>query len=457
MVEAADTNLIPMLRLVARSPGGSAESPIPLSMYGENGFYFELAINENPHDIDFEEHLSRRLRILAADYYVEIHDYGLSKDYSVLSEGNLWSRVDLIDGQFLVPSNLLRDHVYGWNVVAVIDDGGGALFSLNSEPLFFHTSGYNFLVSDGIEAKDRNLIHCNSLRLLYGLQASEGLAVQLLLNGSRDYVNYPIATDSYVCTSVSDLLHRPLLPIPDSGKLQIPELIQLGRLMQDADELKSWITDGNDPLGQLVEMSSRSQVLVNRIDSVQPSLASKTASLRQIAKRLHVEESLSNNQQLAILSEFILLGDNLAGSGSMEFRSDPTAAFLAYVKSTDRRLWLLTNMDTSMYNLLGAERGLLWQEYFRSQRAELVLLRDDLLQGHFKPEELPELLDAAGQRAMQQLPQAPAGMDYTQYGNAALTFDTLASAGIETDQIGLLLESQFAELAAMIWPLTELE
>ncbi|MCB1217581.1 hypothetical protein KDL44_09315 [bacterium] len=444
-----------MLHLVPRSPGGSAVQPLPLELYAEGGFYFDLAISDELQGMPFEQYIERRLSLLNACYVVRVMDHGRSADYSPAAASEFWVEIPRTDGGYRIPASLLPDHVYSWSIIASVEEGGGSQLSIESEALYFHTSGRGCLLMDA-ERRDGSMLgYANALALLGRLQVDESLALRHSLGGVANYVNYPRATDSYVCTAIDPPASRPLPSPPTTGLLELPQLLELGVLMRDARELHQWISAGRDGLGQFRSLGSRCRLFAAAAQDQPGAPLQALASLSEVARRLGVEEALSGPEQLSLLSELLLLGDGLAATGSLRNPEHSLACCADYAASSERRLRQLSEMDPALYNLLGAERGRFWQEFFRSQRAELALLREEILSGQLSESGLRQRLESARQRAAMQLPALSDGMEERDQAAASgAAFAKLAPAG-EQPQLRLLLEAQLDWIAAALWPRTD--
>ena len=444
-----------MLRLIAHSPGGSALQPLPLALYAEPGFYFELGIHDELGNAAFEQYLDRRLQLLSASYSVQIMDYGPIATYRSDGTGEAWTSVESTEGTYRIPGSLLPGHVYSWFAIALVDDGGGGLFTVQSESIYFHTAGYaSFITGEG-PLNFSEMSFANALGLIGQVQHSEVAAIRHRLNASSDYINYPTATDSYYCSSIDPPGCHPLIAASENATLNVPELLQLGAILREARELQRWLEQGRDPLGQLKGLANSLQVLINRAEQLQSASPAALADLREVARRIGISESLSGSQHLTLLSELLLLGDKLAGTGSVRLDADPLDAFADYSQSCDRRLRQLSDMDPALYNLLGAKRGQFWQEYFRGQRAELALLREDIRNGLVKGSALEHLLSQARNRASLKLPDAFDGNEAQHYAEALSAFAKLAPSGTESAASRAVLELQLTWIAAGIWPLDD--
>ena len=190
---ASDQPLVSMLRIIPRSPGGPAGMPLPLAQFAEPGFYFELGISDELGNSEYDDYITRRLNLLNAGYSVEISDHGPSASYIPGGDGEYWATVSAVQGNWRIPASLLPGHVYSWLVVASVDDGGGNVFSVRSQPLYFHTAGPETLLTADGPAVGRGCGFANGLSLLAWLQQSEELALRRRLQGSASYVNYPLA------------------------------------------------------------------------------------------------------------------------------------------------------------------------------------------------------------------------------------------------------------------------
>src|SRR5690606_5471727 len=124
-------------------------------------------------------------------------------EYDPQAGGQHWSDVAAVDGRFSIPRSLLPQHVYSWQVIAHVDDGGGRVFRIASEQLYIHTGGHDLLLVDGKAVSMPGLGHANGLGLAAFLQYSGRLSVDNSLNGIRSYANFPLATDSYICKNIS--------------------------------------------------------------------------------------------------------------------------------------------------------------------------------------------------------------------------------------------------------------
>jgi hypothetical protein len=448
----AEQELVSMLRLITHSPGGSASQPLPLALYAEPGFYFDLGIRDDLGGAGFEQYLERRLQLMSSTFNVQIVDYGPVSSYRVGGTGENWTSVDSSTGFYRIPHSLLPGHVYGWYATALVDDGGGGLVTVQSESIYFHTAGYaDFITGEGPLIFDE-MSYANSLSLLGQLQQSEVTALRHRLNSSSDYINYPTATDSYICSSVDPPGSHPLNSASEYPTLQLAELLELGRILRDARELQRWLAQGQNPLGQLKGLANQCQLLINRVEQMQSASPATVADLREVARRIGIAESLSGPQYLAPLSELLLLGDKLAGTGTIRLNATPLEAFADYSQSSDRRLRQLSDMDPALYNLLGARRGQFWQEFFRGQRAELALLREDIRNGLVKDSDLEFLLAQARNQASLSLPEAFDGNEAKQYADALAAFAKLAPSGNGTADSRSVLELQLIWIAASIWP-----
>ncbi|MCB1219747.1 MAG: hypothetical protein H7A35_11840 [Planctomycetales bacterium] len=448
---AADQQLLGMLRLIPRSPGGLADQPLPLKLYAEGNFYFDLAISDDLAGTEYDDYIERRLNLLNAAYSVELRDHGRTTDYDSQRGGEFWASVPAVDGSYHIPASLLPDHVYSWAVIAQVDEGGGDIISLRSESLYFHTSSAGLLLSGRERLSQDSLAYANALALLGRLQHDENQAMLHSLRGVSNYVNYPQATNSYICTAIEPPGSRPLpSPAPDE-LLELPDLLELGGIMREARELHQWISSGREDMGQLRSLSNRCRLFVNRAQSRSDDAPEALGTLLEAARRLGVEEALSGPERLSLLSELLLLGDKLVAGGTVRLQGDSQASLSDYARSSERRLRQLSDMDPALYNLLGADRGRFWQEYFRSQRADLALLREELGLPDSGQSRSSALISQSAERARMQLPEAFDGMEGQRYAEAVAAFATLSPAG-DPQKLRALLEAQLAWIAAAVWP-----
>ena len=435
-----------MLRIIPASPGGSASMPLPLSLYAEQEFFFELGISDELGSTHYEEYISNRLNLLNATFSIELLDHGPLSEYDPQADGQHWSDLAAVDGRFSIPRSLLPQHVYSWQVIAHVDDGGGRVFRIASEQLYIHTGGHDLLIVDGKAVSMPGLGHANGLGLAAFLQYSGLLSVENSLNGIRSYANFPLATDSYICKNISGQPVRPLPVVVSGDLLQLADILRLGPLMREAQELHDWTDSGRDSLGQLRSLSAGCSRI---LDSFPPS--SSVGDMRRVASRLGREEALAREEKLSLLTELLLLGDKLVATGTFPAEPDTLKLLADYASVTEQRLRQLSDMDPALYNLLGSESGRHWQEFFRGQRAELALIRDDIAQQRLDAGAAGDVLRAARHRAALQLPEAFDGNETQEHAAACTAFAKLAPAG-GSDALRDLLEAQLVWIAACVWP-----
>ena len=370
------------LGLVPISPGGSQDNPPLYSADEVARLSFGVFIDPELHG-DAEEYLRQRAQLCLASYGVQLFaTAGQPQDSLLLRDEGGTVRLD--------PAQLRPGVVYGWRIVAALQDGSEVL----STPLYFRVSETAATADTGETPTPPELLA--QLERMALEQQREAAALRAYLAHTLVFETYPTASDSYVCAPIGDDAVLPLPAQIRAGLVPTQILPLLGTLMQQADVVQEALRTDEPAEGKLEALLTQLGQLLNSV-SYGRALSARAPALAGTLTRLNAAKN-NPEQTVALLSELRLSLDAAIGFGSINLRQGYKDAFAAYADMASERLSIASNWDV-LAEVFGRDEAESVLGMINDQRGALALLRDDVAKGRLSKTQLAQRLATQNGRA----------------------------------------------------------
>jgi len=367
------------------APGGSADDP-PVYAPAELGqVSFGIWLDPELRG-DAQAYLRQRAQLCLAGFGVQLFEVAEGGEQpaanSMLLQG--------ADGTIRLDAAQLKPGVvYGWRVVAALQDGS----TVYSTPLYF---AVDQAAPDTTDPDPLSGL-CALLDRLSLAQSREAAALSVYLAGGYIFETYPTASDSYICAPVGG---GGLLPFPAQGSGAVPVQILplLGRLMEQAQAVQDAVRTSGKPQPQAAELAVQAQQLLGSV-SYGPALSARAPALGATLARLAAAKAA--DQQVALLSELQLALDSAIGYGSLNVRQDYRDALAAYTDEADARLSDVVDRQALLVQVFGADASDKLLTLLADQRGALALLRQEVGRGRLGKTQVAQRLAQSRARVEQ--------------------------------------------------------